>query len=102
MLFPRNGQPTIGPDSKRIKTSVRAPFSLKFCFMPLCPIFSFSAYTGIGCLNRENVLAGLYGYSLAVFTRPEGLNWTPQELEVLLARVRTDVKNTDIHAYFRV
>ncbi|MBE3049095.1 hypothetical protein IMZ48_42660 [Candidatus Bathyarchaeota archaeon] len=43
--------------------------------------------------------------SLAIFTRPKeegGLGWTRSEVEVLLAGVRKDVKNTNIHAYFRM
>ena len=61
------------------------------------------AYLKLGILNQENVLAGLHALSLAAFTRPveeNGLGWSPLELEVLLARVRSDIKNTAIHAYW--
>lgn len=57
----------------------------------------------IGIWSQENCLSGLAAFSLAVFTRPRsehGLGWSKEELEVLLAGVRKDLKNTDIHAYF--
>lgn len=31
-----------------------------------------------------------------------GLGWSREEVEVLLAGVRRDLKNTSIHAYLRV
>ena len=43
--------------------------------------------------------------SLAIMTRPKeenGLGWTRTEVEVLLAGVRKDLRNTDIHAYFQM
>ena len=48
---------------------------------------------------------GLSAASLAIFTRPKeekGLGWTRTEVEVLLAGVRKDLRNTSIHAYFRM
>lgn len=59
----------------------------------------------IGIWGQENCLSGLAAFSLAVFTRPRsenGLGWSNEELEVLLAGVRKDLKNTAIHAYFPV
>ena len=43
--------------------------------------------------------------TLAILTRPEaemGLGWLREEVEVLLAGVRNDMRNTNIHAYFRM
>jgi len=51
----------------------------------------------------QNALDALSALSLAVFTRPEaegGLGWRLEELEVLLAAVRKDLKNPRIHAYW--
>lgn len=51
------------------------------------------------------MLEALYGVSVAIFTRPKeenGLGWSMEELQVLLAGVRKDLANTDIHAYFRM
>lgn len=58
-----------------------------------------------GIWSLENFLTGISAGSLAVFTRPKsegGLGWSKEEVEVLLAGVRKDLKNTDIHAYLRV
>lgn len=43
--------------------------------------------------------------TLAIFTRPTaegGLGWSSEEVEVLLAGVRKDMKNTSIHAYWEM
>lgn len=40
----------------------------------------------------------ILGISLAFFTR--GLGWTVEELEVFLVKVRKDMKNSQIHAYW--
>lgn len=53
----------------------------------------------------DNYLSGISAWTLAIFTRPtseNGLGWSKEEVEVLLAGVRNDVKNTNIHAYLRV
>lgn len=58
-----------------------------------------------GIWNTENLLTGLGALSLAVFTRPKeegGLGWSTMELEVLLAGVRKDIKDTSIHAYWKM
>lgn len=72
------------------------PFSCSF-------LATIIADAEIGDWNLDNISSGLSAFSLAVFTRPEGengLGWSKEELEVLLARVRNDLGNTDIHAYF--
>lgn len=53
----------------------------------------------------DNYINGISAWTLALFTRPtseNGLGWSRKEVEVLLAGVRNDVRNTDIHAYLRV
>ncbi|KAI9799082.1 MAG: hypothetical protein M1833_004276 [Piccolia ochrophora] len=54
----------------------------------------------IGRDTLANILKGLSGSSLARFTR--FLKWSPMELEVLLAWVRTELKDTSIHANLRL
>lgn len=51
----------------------------------------------------ENTLEGLHALSAAIFMRPKdegGLGWSEVEVEVLLAGVRNDLRNTNIHAYW--
>jgi hypothetical protein len=48
--------------------------------------------------SEQNFCGGLYGLSVALFTR--ALGWTPTELEVFLADVRKDLRNRQIHAYW--
>ena len=51
------------------------------------------------------MVEAVYGVSAAIFTRPKGeggLGWSKEELEVLLAGVRRDLRDTNIHAYFRM
>lgn len=58
-----------------------------------------------GILHSENLAIGLSALSLAIFTRPEGeggLGWSDKELEVLLSGVRRDLRDTSIHAYWRM
>lgn len=48
-------------------------------------------------------MSALYGGSVAIFTRPKeekGLGWSMEELQVLLAGVRNDLRNPKVHAYF--
>jgi hypothetical protein len=56
-----------------------------------------------GAWAYENTLEALAALSLAVFTRPlgaGGLGWSTDELEVMLAAVRKDLKNPNIHSYW--
>lgn len=58
-----------------------------------------------GIWNQENMVNALGALTLALFTRPKtegGLGWSRDEVEVLLAGVRKDMKNTSIHAYWKV
>ena len=52
----------------------------------------------IGIWTRENTSAILEGLALAPLTR--FLDWTADEVQVLLAGCRKDIKNTSIHAYW--
>ncbi|KAI9733995.1 MAG: hypothetical protein M1834_002652 [Cirrosporium novae-zelandiae] len=54
----------------------------------------------LGLWNLENVLQGLSGFCLAMFTR--GLGWTKEEVEVFLINVRKELKNTKTHGYIPV
>lgn len=54
----------------------------------------------IGAWNIENVVGGLSGLSMLLFTRV--LGWTVEELEVFLVEVRKDMKNPAIHGYWKI
>lgn len=53
----------------------------------------------IGLFHREQFLEGIQGIAMGFFTR--SLGWSVQEVEVLLAKVRNDVKNPQYHTYWR-
>jgi SAM-dependent methyltransferase len=49
----------------------------------------------------QNFLDGIQGWSMGILTR--GMGWSAQEVEVLLAGVRSDVKNwREVHAYVQM
>lgn len=53
----------------------------------------------------ENALSGLGAMSLAALTRPtaeKGLGWTREEVEVLNASVRREIRNTSVHIYVQM
>lgn len=52
----------------------------------------------LGRWNQINILEGLEGFCLALFTR--GLDWTKQEVDVFVAKVGRDLRDKNIHAYF--
>ncbi|XEU97659.1 hypothetical protein FSHL1_002945 [Fusarium sambucinum] len=54
----------------------------------------------LGAWTLENICSGLDGLSSAVYTRV--LGWTKEELEVLLAKVRRELKDKSIHAYWPI
>jgi len=54
----------------------------------------------LGALTCQNLLDGLEGLSLALFTRQ--LGWTREEVARFVADVRKDVVNTDYHGYFEL
>ncbi|KAH6708972.1 S-adenosyl-L-methionine-dependent methyltransferase [Leptodontidium sp. MPI-SDFR-AT-0119] len=54
----------------------------------------------LGLWTMENWVGGLEGLSMAFFTR--GLGWSKEELEVYLVKVRQDMRNRKIHAYWPI
>jgi hypothetical protein len=48
----------------------------------------------------ENLGGGLEALSVGLFTRV--LGWSKEELDVFLAQVRNELKDTKIHSYFEV
>ncbi|KAI9813029.1 MAG: hypothetical protein M1832_006420 [Thelocarpon impressellum] len=52
----------------------------------------------VGGWNLLQIMEGLDAFSMALFTRV--LGWLPQEVEVMLAGVREDLRNPSIHAMF--
>ena len=52
----------------------------------------------LGLWQQTNLLDGLTGFTFATHTRV--LGWVKEEVEVLLAKVRKDLMNKGIHAYF--
>lgn len=53
-----------------------------------------------GLWNLYNSLKGLQAFTVGLFTRV--LGWEIEEIEVLLARVRNDLQNPRIHAYWNM
>jgi hypothetical protein len=54
----------------------------------------------IGAWTSENILSGLQGISLMLFTNV--LGWSAADVETFLVGVRKDLKNRNIHAYWPV
>lgn len=52
----------------------------------------------IGAYNLTQLYEGLQGFALRPFTKL--LDWTPEEVEILLMDVRKDLMNRNIHAMF--
>lgn len=52
----------------------------------------------IGMWSKENTLDALEALAMAPLTRV--LEWTPEEVHMLLQGVRTDIENEGIHAYW--
>ncbi|KAJ4299105.1 hypothetical protein N0V90_004349 [Kalmusia sp. IMI 367209] len=68
-----------------------------------CPVGPWAAdkkMRDAGILQLSAVLDGLEGLSLRLFQFYEG--WTKDELNVLLAKVRTELRSKECHAYFPV
>ncbi|BDD57552.1 hypothetical protein MPDQ_007446 [Monascus purpureus] len=51
----------------------------------------------LGAWNRIQSLEGFEAWTMGMFTRV--LGWSPEEVQVHLARARQDIRNPDIHAY---
>ncbi|RDW58611.1 S-adenosyl-L-methionine-dependent methyltransferase-11 [Coleophoma cylindrospora] len=54
----------------------------------------------VGLWQLENLSGGLEAISVGLFTRV--LGWSKLELDVFLAQVRNELKDTKIHAYFDI
>jgi SAM-dependent methyltransferase len=54
----------------------------------------------LGRWNETNMAQGVEGFSLHVMTH--GLGWSKEEVDVFVAKVKSDMRNRHIHAYFRL
>ncbi|KAM0212084.1 hypothetical protein ACHAPA_010246 [Fusarium lateritium] len=54
----------------------------------------------LGAWNLENISSGIDGLSSAVYTRV--LGWSKDEVEILLAKVRRELRDKSIHAYWPI
>ena len=54
----------------------------------------------LGMWNQANMLDGLEGFAMGLFTR--ALGWQPEEVQVFLAGVRRDIHDTRNHNFFRL
>lgn len=52
----------------------------------------------LGRWNQVNIAEGLEGFCLALLTR--ALGWRKDEVDILVAKTTTDLRNKKIHAYF--
>ncbi|KAL0764473.1 hypothetical protein CaCOL14_013108 [Colletotrichum acutatum] len=57
-------------------------------------------YRELGVWTHENLVAGWEGFCMAPFTR--ALNWSREEVLVLMMQVRKEFSDRSIHAYFPV
>ncbi|KPM35007.1 hypothetical protein AK830_g11568 [Neonectria ditissima] len=57
-------------------------------------------YKELGFWCCHDIAGGLSGLSMALFTR--ALGWTSEEVEVFLSKVRTDMKNKQLHAWWPI
>ncbi|KAH0538930.1 hypothetical protein FGG08_004521 [Glutinoglossum americanum] len=53
----------------------------------------------LGQWNQVNLEEGLHGFTMALFTRVHG--WSKEQVEEFLPRVRSDIRNRKIHAYWQ-
>lgn len=54
----------------------------------------------LGAMQLENIMDGLHGFSIGLFTKMLGM--AAEEVELLLVDVRKDLRNTRIHFYYIV
>lgn len=57
-------------------------------------------YKTVGAWQMINVLEGMQGFTMALFTRV--LGWSKEEVEVFLTDVRKDMRDKGIHAYWNI
>jgi len=68
--------------------------------LPIGPWAKQARLRNAGLLQLQSMLDGIEGISLKLFTQFAG--WTVEELKVLLANVRNEVKDPGCHAYWPV
>lgn len=57
-------------------------------------------YKELGFWTFQDLAGGISGLSMALMTR--GLGWAPEEVEVFLVKVRNEMKDRNIHAYWPI
>ncbi|KAH6614685.1 S-adenosyl-L-methionine-dependent methyltransferase [Chaetomium sp. MPI-SDFR-AT-0129] len=57
-------------------------------------------YKEIGMWSEHNFCGGMYGLTVALFTR--ALGWTAEQVEVFLVEVRKDLRNRQMHAWWPI
>ncbi|KAH7007549.1 S-adenosyl-L-methionine-dependent methyltransferase [Ilyonectria destructans] len=57
-----------------------------------------ATYKELGSWNHQNIVTGLQGFLMAALTR--GLGWGPEEVNVLAAEARRDMRDRSVHAYW--
>ncbi|KAK3986727.1 S-adenosyl-L-methionine-dependent methyltransferase, partial [Cladorrhinum sp. PSN332] len=67
---------------------------------PQCGWAKDEKHKELGIWAEENFGGGIYGLSIAMFTRV--LGWSVEEVELFLVDVRKDIKNKAIHAYWPI
>ncbi|KAH8150183.1 uncharacterized protein LAJ45_05869 [Morchella importuna] len=68
--------------------------------IPTAPWPAPPALKEIGRQNLANLLEGMEGFSLALFTRV--LEWDTADIDALLARVRSELLDRKVHSYYRM
>lgn len=66
----------------------------------ICPLLMTLRLTRPSQYTLTNHLNGLHAFTIGLFTR--ALGWTAPEVEVFLAKCRTEWSDTSIHAYQKV
>ena len=54
----------------------------------------------VGAWNYLQIMEGLEAFAYAIFTRV--LGYSQQEVDVVCAKIRTEMKNPDIHLYYHL
>ena len=71
------------------------------CYIcPLGPWAKDPRLKQLGAYNLLQTLEGMEGFSLPIFTRY--LGWTAEEVQILLAEVRQELRDPRIHAYLNI
>ncbi|KAI9814860.1 MAG: hypothetical protein M1832_005662 [Thelocarpon impressellum] len=68
--------------------------------LPLGPWPEDERLKKIGAWYLLNIFEGLEGISMAIFTRC--LGWSVQEVQILLAKVRADLRSPSMHVYYEL